>query len=241
MRFVIISDVHGNLDALEAVLEDIKVNYRCEILFLGDSVGYGPQPSECIKILKEETRLMLAGNHDWAVIGKTDIDYFNPYARSAIEWTMEVLSDEDKSFLGSLPVLKRLKDEDIYLVHSTPKEPEEWHYLLTTWDAHTNFYYFDERICFLGHSHQPVIIERTADGELSIYRQHVELKEDCRYIVNVGSVGQPRDNNPEAAYAILNENSIEIKRVPYDILSTQRKMREAGLPSYLIERLARGV
>ncbi|GAB4538235.1 MAG: metallophosphoesterase family protein [Thermodesulfovibrionia bacterium] len=240
MPFAIISDVHGNLEALDAVLKDIRTYHKGDILFLGDSVGYGPEPGECIKTLRDETRVMLAGNHDWAVIGRTDIGYFNPYARSAIEWTMKVLSDEDRSFLEGLPVFKRIRDEDIFLVHSTPKEPEEWHYLITTWDAHINFYYFDERICLLGHSHQPVIIERTAEGELHIYRQHVELRNGCRYIVNVGSVGQPRDGNPQASYALLGRDYIEIKRVSYDILSTQRKMREAGLPEELIERLARG-
>lgn len=240
MRIAIISDVHGNLEALDAVLEDIKAYQTGDILFLGDSVGYGPDPAECIKILKKDSRLLLAGNHDRAVTGRTDVNYFNPHARAAVEWTQEVLGDEDKLFLDGLPIVERLSDEGIYLVHSTPKEPEQWHYLLTTWDAHINFLFFDERICFLGHSHQPVIIEKTTEGELIIYRNGVELKEGCRYIVNVGSVGQPRDGNPDASYAMFDDDRIEIRRVSYDIVSTQKKMRKAGLPSFLIERLTMG-
>lgn len=241
MRFIIISDVHGNLEALEAVLKEVKTHHNGDILFLGDSVGYGPDPKECIKVLKKESNILLAGNHDWAVIGKTDISYFNPYARAAVEWTQGVLSNEEKLFLEGLPVAERLKGEGLYLVHSTPKEPEQWHYLITTWDAHINFHFFSEKICFLGHSHQPVVIEKTKAGEMALYRDSVEVKDGCRYIVNVGSVGQPRDGNPDASYALFDDGKIEIKRVPYDIVLTQKKMRMAGLPDYLIERLSRGL
>jgi|Deesub1362A_J573_1020465.scaffolds.fasta_scaffold00132_24 predicted phosphodiesterase len=242
MQFIILSDVHGNLEALMAVLEDIRTHHeKGDVFFLGDSVGYGPDPSECIRIIKEESSIILAGNHDRAVTGRTDVSYFNPYARAAVEWTQEVLSDEDKAFLDSLPVSARLKDQGIYLVHSTPKEPEQWHYLLTTWDAYVNFHLFDERICFIGHSHQPVIIEMDPKGEILIYRDRVELRDGCRYIVNVGSVGQPRDGNPDASYALFDDRRIEIKRIPYDIVSTQEKMKRAGLPGYLIERLSKGL
>jgi len=240
MQFIVLSDVHGNLEALSAVLNEIKVNYNGDILFLGDSVGYGPDPSECIRIIREVSKIILAGNHDWAATGRVDTTYFNPYARDAIEWTMEALNGEDKTFLDSLPIYEMLVDEEIYLVHSTPKEPEQWHYLLTKWDAYINFQYFDERICFIGHSHQPVIIETDTRGEINIYRDRVDLKEDCRYIVNAGSVGQPRDGNPDASYVVFDGHRIEIKRVPYDIVLTQEKMRGAGLPEYLIQRLAVG-
>jgi len=242
MQIIILSDVHGNLEALMAVLCDIRnLRDKGEVFFLGDSVGYGPDPSECIKVIREEADIILAGNHDRAVTGRADISYFNPYARAAVEWTQEVLSGDEKAFLDSLPVFVRLKEQGIYLVHSTPKEPEQWHYLLTTWDAYVNFHLFDERICFIGHSHQPVIIEMEPAGEILLYRDRVELREGCRYIVNVGSVGQPRDGNPDASYALFDDSMIEIKRVPYDIVSTQQKMRRAGLPEYLIERLSKGV
>ncbi|MBI4653614.1 MAG: metallophosphoesterase family protein [Nitrospirae bacterium] len=271
MRYAIISDVHANLEALQSVLITIKKENPDAVWFLGDIVGYGPNPNECIKILRKETQIFLAGNHDHAVIGITDIEYFNPYAKEVIEWTTEILSDRNKEFLRSLPIFKSLKitDEtfvsqgdtkgnkenpplppfskggqggfgDVYLVHSTPKEPEQWHYILNTWDAYINFQFFTERICFVGHSHYPFIAEMNPEGDISVYKDYADIKEGCRYIVNVGSVGQPRDGNSEAAYALLTQNSIEVKRVPYDIVSIQKKMREAGLPPYLIERLARG-
>lgn len=241
MRFAIISDVHANLEALMATLKAIKKEGPEALWFLGDVVGYGPNPDECIEVLKKEAQLLLAGNHDRAVIGLTDTEYFNPHAKAAVEWTMETMRNENKSFLRGLPIFKILRDESIYLVHSSPKEPEEWHYILSTWDAYINFQFFTERICFIGHSHYPFIAELNAEGEISVYRDSADFKEDCRYMINVGSVGQPRDGNSHAAYAILKDDSIEIKRVPYDIVSTQKKMKKAGLPTYLIERLSGGI
>ena len=279
MRYAIIADVHANLEALNAVLEDIRYKTADSILFLGDSVGYGPNPNECIEVLRETASVLIAGNHDRAVTGLTDIEYFNPNARTAIEWTKDILTEDNKTFLKSLPICKSLRGAlatkqshnsikkkeiathhagarndktelphspqskgflDIYLVHSTPKEPEQWHYLIDTQDAYVNFHFFTERLCLIGHSHQPAIIEQDSEGNIIIYRGKADFKDGRRYIINAGSVGQPRDGNPDACYAILTENSVEIKRVSYDILSTQMKMKEAGLPLFLIERLARG-
>ena len=247
MRYAVIADVHANLEALEAVLKDIKKRKIESILFLGDAVGYGPNPNECIEVLQEivlestrTEKFSLMGNHDSAVIGLTDLEYFNPNARAAIEWTKDVLTHENRIFLKDLPLVNSLKHDSIFLVHATPKEPEQWHYLLTKQDAYINFHFFTEKICLIGHSHQPSIIEQSPEGELVVYKDKADIKDKHRYIINVGSVGQPRDGNPDAAYALLNENSIEIKRVSYDILSTQKKMREANLPLFLIERLARG-
>lgn len=272
MSFAIISDVHANLEALQSTLKAIKKEKPDALWFLGDIVGYGPNPNECLEVLKKEAQILLAGNHDWAVIGSTDIEYFNPYARESIEWTMQVLSEKNKAFLKSLPIFKSLKITnkifmsqgdtennkenppsplfikrglggfgDIYLVHSSPKEPDQWHYIIDTWDAYINFQFFTEKICFIGHSHYPFIAELNTEGNISVYKDSTNFKEGCRYIINVGSVGQPRDGNPHSAYALLTKNSIEIKRVSYDIVSTQKKMREAGLPLYLINRLAKGI
>ena len=247
MYYAIIADVHANLEALEAVLKDIKKRKIESILFLGDAVGYGPNPNKCIEVLQEivsestrTEKVSLMGNHDSAVIGLTALEYFNPNARAAIEWTKDVLTHENRIFLKDLPLVNSLKHDSIFLVHATPKEPEQWHYLLTKQDAYINFHFFTEKICLIGHSHQPSIIEQSPEGELVVYKDKADIKDKHRYIINVGSVGQPRDGNPDAAYALLNENSIEIKRVSYDILSTQKKMRGAGLPLSLIERLARG-
>lgn len=241
MRYAVISDVHGNIEALKAVLEDIKKKKVTDILFLGDAVGYGPDPDECVKVLNSECKVLLAGNHDRAVLGLTDIEYFNPYARAVVLWTREIMGKDNISILKSLPISEEIEDKKIFLVHSTPKEPRQWHYLLTLWDAEINFHYFDNMICLLGHSHRPFIIERLPSGEMLTYRNEVQIGDTERYIINVGSVGQPRDGDPRACYAVVDDKSVKLYRVEYDIEKTQNKMRMYGLPLPLIERLGRGV
>jgi len=241
MKYAVISDVHANLDALLAVLKDIREKKIKKNIFLGDAVGYGPEPDECVDVLKTECSVMLAGNHDWAVLGLTEIEHFNPIAKEAILWAMEKISRETISILKTLSISKEIEDKKILLVHSTPKEPEKWHYLLTLWDAEINFHCFDNRICLLGHSHYPLIIERLPSGEMSTHRNSAKLSAENRYIVNVGSVGQPRDGDPRACYAIIDEEFVNIYRVQYDVEKTQGKMRSYGLPEPLIERLKRGL
>ncbi|MBE0426747.1 MAG: metallophosphoesterase family protein [Nitrospirae bacterium] len=238
MLFAVISDVHSNFDALDAVLKDIGRKKIIDIFFLGDSVGYGPDPNECVEMLSETCQILLAGNHDWGVLGLTNISYFNEYARFTIEWTRKVLTEKNKNMLESFPLKKEFND--MLFVHSTPKEPEEWHYLFTLWDAEINFRYFDNKLCFLGHSHQPFIIERVPSGELVTYRGKTRMKDGSRYIVNAGSVGQPRDGDPRACYVIVEDKDIQINRVPYDIETVQNKMRKKNLPDLLVERLSEG-
>jgi predicted phosphodiesterase len=236
----VISDVHSNLEALNSVLENIEKECADNILFIGDIVGYGPDPNECIEIIRKKSNIVLAGNHDLASVGMHNTIFFNPLARVAIEWTCSVLSDENKDFLSNLPLTERLARDSVFLVHGSPYEPEKWHYVLNSADARKNFDYFKEIICFVGHSHIPLIMKRSFDGEVSSLKDKSILKEKSRYIINTGSVGQPRDGNPDSAYALLRDNTIEIKRVSYDILLTQKKMRKAGLPSHLIDRLSVG-
>ncbi len=240
MRYAVLSDVHSNLEALEAVLHDVGIRKIEDILFLGDAVGYGPNPNECIELLVKNCKILLAGNHDWGVIGQTDITYFNEYARAAIEWTRDVLTEKNLKTLKSFPITEVIEKGDMLLVHSTPKEPQEWHYLLTLWDAEINFHYFSKKFCFLGHSHYPFIIERLPSGELVTYKERAHKGQTGRYIMNVGSVGQPRDGDPRAGYAIVDDEKMEIIRVSYDIEAAQKKMSKAGLPALLIERLSKG-
>ncbi len=240
MRYAVISDVHANLEALEAVIKDIKRRKVKEILFLGDAVGYGPNPNECLKVLSDNCGVLLAGNHDWAAIGLTEIDYFNEYAKAAILWTRKALTEKNRKLLKTFPIIKDMKNENMLLVHSTPKEPEAWHYLFTLWDAEINFHYFDEWLCLIGHSHLPFVIERLPSGEMLTFNKEAALKKNDRYIINCGSTGQPRDRDPKACYALLSEDRMEFVRVEYDREKTQKKMREAGLPLQLIERLSRG-
>ena len=241
MKYAFISDVHGNVEALNAVLKDIKDRGFTDLFFLGDAVGYGPDPDECVNILYDRCILMLAGNHDYAVLGLTDIEFFNPFAKAAIEWTIENMNRRSLSILRALSISEEIENRRFLLVHSTPKEPEKWHYLLTLWDAEINFHYFDNQICLLGHSHYPFIIERKPSGEMKAYKDKAIIKDNHRYIINVGSVGQPRDGDPRACYAVIDEIDILIHRVKYDIKKTQDKMRMHGLPYVLIERLSRGM
>ena len=240
MHYAVISDVHSNLEALDAVLEDIRKRKIEKVFFLGDAVGYGPNPNECVEILKDNCEVLLAGNHDWASLGITDIEYFNESAKEAILWTMKVLNERNRKTLSTFPVIKVMKKENILLVHSTPKEPEQWHYLLTLWDAEINFHYFDQRICILGHSHQPFVIEKFPSGEMITHRRAARLGKGERYIINAGSVGQPRDRDPRACYVVLEGEGVEFIRVSYPVEKTQKKMSEAGLPMHLIQRLSEG-
>lgn len=246
MEYAVIADVHSNLEALDAVLADIAkknkdARRKRSVLFLGDAVGYGPDPNACVSSIRKNTIQGVAGNHDWAVLGLTDITYFNPDAQAAIRWTDEALTPENRNALEELPLLKRMEKDDLFLVHGSPYEPEEWHYLLYSMDAMVNFEYFSQRICLVGHSHLPFVMERKPTGGISAYTDAVKLDSACRYIINPGSAGQPRDGDPRASYLLLSDEEAEFVRVPYDIEKTQRKMRAAGLPLPLIERLSRGV
>lgn len=238
--YAIISDIHGNLEAFEAVLEAVSRENVDAVFCLGDLVGYGPNPNECVDLARERSQIVIAGNHDWAAIGYTETDYFNIYAKVAIMWTSETLTQENHEFLEKVPLLKRFNDKSIFLVHATPKEPEQWHYILNYNEAEENFAYLPDRFCLIGHSHVPVIMERNSSGKINAYRGRLFFNNDCSYIINVGSVGQPRDGNPLASYGLIQHDRIEIKRVPYNIGKTQEKMRKAELPEYLVERIAVG-
>ncbi|UCH79858.1 MAG: metallophosphoesterase family protein [Nitrospiraceae bacterium] len=238
--FAVISDVHSNLEALYAVLNEIEKEHTSALFFLGDAVGYGAEPNTCVEVINDVSEIIVAGNHDRGAVGLTDISHFNPYARTAIDWTRDVLTDKNRDFLRTAPLTYESDDKDIFLVHGTPKDPERWFYLEGKEDAVKNFRFFGQKFCFVGHSHIPFIAEQSANGKTVLFHTLTEIRKDCRYIINIGSVGQPRDGNPDACYVIMSSNVIEIKRVSYDILLTQKKMKDAGLPDSLITRLAEG-
>jgi predicted phosphodiesterase len=242
VRLAAISDVHSNLAALEAVLADIKKRKVRRKVFLGDAVGYGPEPDAVTALIKNECRTgAVAGNHDWGLLGLTDVNNFNVHARAAIEWTRQSVNRTTRDTLEAWPLVKVLRKDGILLVHSTPVEPADWDYLFSASQAAGLFDAFTQRICLVGHSHVPFIAELAPTGEVLSYKDEAEIKEDCRYIINVGSVGQPRDQDPRAAYALFDGGRVEIVRVKYDVSVTQRRMAEAGLPESLIERLSLGV
>ncbi len=241
MKYAIISDIHGNLEALTSVLAEIENRSIETTLCLGDVVGYGPNPNECIALIREKATSILAGNHDHAPIGKLDTSYFNPWARSAIEWTRENLDDVAVRFLVDLPLKREI--DGFTIVHATPHEPGEWNYIVTIGDAIKNFPEFKNQICFIGHSHVPMIISLDGKDNCSVVRDNpLEIRDDLRYIINVGSVGQPRDYNPLASFGIYDDEqrTYELCRVEYDIATTQSKIRDSNLPVFLAERLEVG-
>lgn len=241
MKCAVISDVHANLEALTAVLADIRKTDISEILFLGDAVGYGPDPEVCVKILSSECDLLIAGNHDHALVGLTSVLSFNPYAKAAMEWTRSVISAETVAVLKRLPFIAETPDGRMFLAHSSPMEYTQWHYLSTPSDAALNFGFFKNRLCFVGHSHKPSIFERLPAGDIIVKNTESVFGNENRYIINAGSVGQPRDGDPRACYAVLDDDSVRLRRVEYEIRLTQEKMARLGLPGQLIDRLSRGV
>jgi len=239
MKTAIISDIHGNFDALTAVLEDIGAQGADRIVCLGDVVGYGAEPRECVQALIERDVLTIAGNHDYAAIGKTNINYFNAYAKEATLWTRKVCTDVEKEFLHGLPLVEHL--DDFSMVHGTLYAPELFDYILTTYDAYLSLQLLEKPVCFLGHSHVP--INFTWNDMITFnYDDEIEIKADQKALINVGSVGQPRDDNPLACYALFDHaaKKVNIRRVEYDIEAAARKICEAGLPGALGERLKVG-
>ncbi|OGO02270.1 MAG: hypothetical protein A2Y91_01305 [Chloroflexi bacterium RBG_13_54_8] len=243
MRCAIMADIHANLAAFQAVLEDAQNRGGFdEIWHLGDVVGYGPDPDECIQLLRHHRHLSIAGNHDWAAIGKIDTSDFNRDAAAACHWTTERLTPEDVEYLRNQPEVLHL--DDFTIVHGSPMQPI-WEYILSVAVARTNFAHFETRFCLIGHSHIPMVFSLDQDDVCQIrgLPSRLSLKEEkSRLIINCGGVGQPRDHDPRASYAILDTESGDLYhyRVDYDISATQQKMTEAGLPSHLFQRLSYG-
>ncbi|HEX7319591.1 MAG TPA: metallophosphoesterase family protein [bacterium] len=241
MKAAIISDIHSNLEALQAVLKDIKKRRIKSIYCLGDLVGYGANPNECIAIVSQESDATIAGNHDYAAVNKTDISTFNPVAAEAIRWTQKKLTEDSKKILSKLPLTH--STGDLLLVHGSPNKPEQWHYLFALDDFHHQFSAFMEQLCFVGHSHIPSAVFQDTNSYTDFLRENpFPLLKKRRYIINVGSVGQPRDLDPRASYAIYdgNNDSLEIIRVEYNIPLAEQKIVKAGLPEVLAERLSAG-
>jgi len=243
MRYAIIGDMHANLAAFTAVLDDIEHQGGVEKVWcLGDIVGYGPDPHECIELLRQTNHVCVAGNHDWAAISKIDTAEFNPDAAAACHWTAQQLSSADVEYLENLPLV--IEEDDFTLVHGSPREPI-WEYLISSGMAKENFAYFKSQFCLVGHSHAPLVFSYDESGACSPgqFSANVRLALGRnRLIINPGGVGQPRDGDPRASYAIYDSETrlIRLYRVPYDIRSTQDKMVAYGLPMRLVSRLSYG-
>jgi diadenosine tetraphosphatase ApaH/serine/threonine PP2A family protein phosphatase len=239
MRYLLISDIHGNLEALQATLEAARKFEPYQLMCLGDVVGYGADPQPCIDLVGDKANLMLAGNHDLAVAGVIPTDEFNAIARQSIEWTRGQLNAEDKDLLGNLPL--QYVDGDYCYTHASPLDPMRFAYIRTLEDVADVFAHIGQRFCFVGHTHLPVLVTMSRKtGRMEVQRDSkAKLDDDARYFINVGSIGQPRDSNPDACAVLLDEEagSLEFIRIPYDISTSQGKILSNGLPSYLAERL----
>lgn len=242
MRIGVVSDIHANLEALEAVLADLERRAPDALVCLGDFVGYGPDPNACVDRLAHGLRAAVVGNHDQAAVGARSIDDFNLFAQEAIVWTRQVLTDATRAALTALPV--RVELEGLLLVHGSPRQPTD-EYILDARTALASFAAEAFTVALVGHTHQPaVFVEARRRTTMRALTPGVPLalEPSRRYIVNVGSVGQPRDGDPRAAYLVLDTAgaTATLFRVPYPVEQTQAKMDAAGLPVPLIERLAVG-
>ncbi len=239
MRILVFSDIHGNVEALERVCEEAARLHPDLIVSLGDVVGYGANPNECVSIVQEAAHIRIGGNHDVAAAGLIGTETFNGTARSAIKWTSREIHPRHRDALGEYDTVRRC--EDCVFAHASPLSPMDWEYVYTINQANAIFEEIRERFVFIGHTHVPAIIERRGERGARVVRGTLAAVEPgSRYLVNVGSIGQPRDGIAAASFALLDaqKGTIMIRRVPYDIRSAQDKIRSSGLPESLAERLA---
>ena len=228
MKYAIIADVHANLEAFQAVLEDSKKQGCAHYAFLGDFVGYCADPRECVDIARAMNAPCVKGNHDEYSATNLPLGGFNPKAAKAVMWTREQLSEDDRQWLKSLEYVRRV--ENFTIVHATLEVPERWGYVFDRLAAAESFEHQNTPICFFGHTHVPVAFVRDSAVRGGTYSKF-RIEDGKDYFVNAGSVGQPRDGNPNAAYVVydVDNGTIELRRVAYDFTETQRKIREAGL------------
>jgi predicted phosphodiesterase len=241
LRYGVFGDIHGNLHALEAVLKAYEAERIDTYICTGDLVGYGAFPKECIELTRATCAHVVAGNHDFAVCGRLTLEFFNSYAKAAVLWTRETLSDEELDYLRKLPLMERI-DDTVTLAHATVYDSHAFDYIQTQYDAHLSLQELDTTCGFVGHSHIPITFALKKNVVSWTMETLIDLDACEKVLVNVGSVGQPRDENPHAAYAILDteERKIWIKRVDYDVNAAVAAIAKHGLPDILGERLRLG-
>lgn len=239
MKFAIFGDIHANLEALQTVLWDAQEQGCANYVCLGDIVGYGANPVECLETIRQMGCPVVRGNHDEGAAGETTLEELNPLAQAALLWTRSELSTEQRKWLADLKLVRQVRDFTI--VHATLDSPGSWGYVTNRFDAMASFSYQFTQVCFYGHTHVPRIFEKD-DSVRAARGNDVQLQRGVKYFVNVGSVGQPRDGDWRASYAIFDvqEQTVTIRRLEYDIQTTQEKILAAGLPSLLAERLSLG-
>lgn len=239
MRIALFGDIHANLEALEAVLQDATEQGCTDHVCMGDIVGYNADPYACLEIVRSKNWPVVKGNHDEDASGDHSLDTMNPVAAAALEWTRQQLSEDQRAWLRNIRMVRQV--EDFTVVHSTLDQPQSWNYVTNKFDAMSNFSYQFTNLCFHGHTHVPRIFIR--DSRVAeVEGDSIVIEPGMKYFINTGSVGQPRDGDWRACYAIYDipTATVSFRRVEYDLATTQQKIRAAGLPEVLAERLAEG-
>ena len=239
MRYAVIADIHANLEALEVVLADTKEQKCTHYCCVGDVVGYNANPKECLDIIRSMGMPVVKGNHDEYCSTEDNLEGFNPHAAEAVSWTRKQLNPDDRKWLREFKYIRLVAS--FTMVHATLDGPQRWGYVFDRLAAAASFTYQNTSVCFFGHTHVPLAFVRDSvvrGGTYSKFR----VEPGKKYFVNVGAVGQPRDGNPKAGYVVydLNEQTIELRRLDYDIPKAQKKILEAGLPQRLADRLSVG-
>ena len=239
MRYAVIADIHANLEAFEVVLADTKEQKCTHYCCVGDVVGYNANPKECLEIVRGMGMPVVKGNHDEYCSSEEDLDGFNPHAAEAVNWTRKQLNLEDRKWLRELKYIRLVAS--FTMVHATLDGPQRWGYVFDRLAAAASFTYQNTSVCFFGHTHVPVAFIRDSVVRGGTYSKF-KIEPGRKYFINVGAVGQPRDGNPKAGYVVfdLDEQTIELRRLDYDIPKAQKKILEAGLPQRLADRLSFG-
>lgn len=237
MRYGIFSDVHSNLEAFSVVYDFYKKMNVDKYIFIGDIIGYGANPGECLYLLKNLNPVAVAGNHDWAVIDKLELDYFNSYAKEAILWTKNRILFEDSLYINSF--LLMYEEDDFVCVHGSLESPQKFNYILNLSDSLRNFLLLKKDILFVGHSHKMVSFIFYDNKVMYLYDMEFEIQKNAKYIINVGSVGQPRDRDNRSCACIYDSDKkvVFLKRLEYNIKKAADKILSAGLPQVLAMRL----
>jgi diadenosine tetraphosphatase ApaH/serine/threonine PP2A family protein phosphatase len=241
VKLGIFADVHGNLEALEVVVRLLRDKGATGFICCGDIVGYGPDPNFCVEIVRRMHCTCVAGNHDYGAVGKVPVDCFNSVAAQALLWTRSRLTESNRLYLENLPLTAQ--EDSLLIVHSSPSAPDAWEYVLTVREAVAEMEHCAGGVCVVGHSHQPLAVERLPGKPgRSVRQDGFAIQPYAKYLINAGSVGQPRDGDPRACCLMYDDDTQEMTyfRVPYDIPAVQAKVRAAGLPEYLASRLESG-